>query len=160
MTATPSKTHAKNVHEAISGQARHDALGFLANFHKSRDGAGKSTAAAVSTIAYIDTRTLAASATENLDLSGGVATFTKVHAIYVKPAAANGAKVAFGGAAANTFVGPFADATDIIQVGADQEFLITSVNGWTVTAGTGDILKVANLDGAHAATYDILILGE
>jgi len=31
--------------------------------------------------------------------------------------------------------------------------------GWTVTAGTGDILKIENDDGAAEGVYDIIIVG-
>jgi hypothetical protein len=118
---------------------------------------------------FSDERTLAASTSENLDLSGVLANalgatlaFTAVKAILVVADAGNTNDVVIGGAASNGFVGPFADATDKINVGPGDVFLITrrSAAGLAVAAGTGDILKVANGGAGSAVTYRIIILGE
>lgn len=114
-----------------------------------------------------DQRTLAASATENLDLAGTLAdplgvtvTFAKVKAIYVRAAAANTNNVCVGGAASNAFVGPFADATDVVCVRPGGVLLVTApAGGWTVTASTGDLLKVANSGAGTGVTYDVIIIG-
>ena len=116
---------------------------------------------------FSDTRTIAASSSENLDLAGGLTdpngntlTFVKVKAIYIKAASANTNDVQVGGAASNAFTGPFADATDKISLKAGQAMLITNVaTGWTVTASTGDILKVANSSSGSGVDYDIIIFG-
>jgi hypothetical protein len=91
---------------------------------------------------WSDRITLAASATQNLDLAGsltgllgGTLTFAKVKAIYVKADAANTNNVNVGGAASNGFVGPFLDATDKVAVRPGGVFLVTAPEtGWTVTA--------------------------
>jgi hypothetical protein len=118
---------------------------------------------------FCDERTLGASATENLDLAGGLTnalgatlTFTAIKAILVIASASNTNNVVLGGAGANTFVGPFGDASDKIVIGPGDSFLITrrSAAGMAVTAGTGDILLVANSGAGTAVTYRIVIIGE
>lgn len=117
--------------------------------------------------AFFDTRTLAASATENLDLAGGLSdpfgvtlTFVKVKAILVFAHSGNTNDVVVGGAASNTFTGPFADATDkaVVPPGGFLAFVAPGA-GWTVTASTGDILKIANSAGTTGVDYDIVIIG-
>jgi len=115
---------------------------------------------------FSDTRTLAASATEDLDLAGGVTdpngvtlTFAKVKAIYVKAAAANSNNVVVG-AATNPFVGPLGGTTPTISIKPGQMMLVTATDvGWTVTASTADCLKVANSSSGTGVTYDIIIIG-
>lgn len=116
---------------------------------------------------FSDTRTLAASATENLDLAGALldtlgasVTFAKIRLVMVFASSANTNDVVVGGAASNTFVGMFNDATDKIRVKPGGAFVWVAPNdGATVTAGTGDILLVANSAGSTSVTYDIVILG-
>jgi hypothetical protein len=93
---------------------------------------------------------------------GATLAFTAIKAILIVADAANTNDVVVGGAASNAFVGPFADATDKINVGPGDVFLITrrSAAGLAVAAGTGDILKVANGGAGSAVTYRIIILGE
>lgn len=117
--------------------------------------------------AFSDTRTLAASATENLDLAGvltdtlGAAlTFVKVRLIMIFANAANVNDVVVGGAATNTFVGVFNATTDKIRVKPGGAFLWAAPNdGATVTPATGDILLVANGGAGTSVTYDVVILG-
>jgi hypothetical protein len=116
---------------------------------------------------FSDSRTLAASASESLDLSGalvdalGQATvFTVVKAIMVKAAAGNANNVVVGGAASNAFVGPFADATDKIAVPPGGMLLLVHPGaGWTVTSGTGDLLQIANSGAGTSVDYDVVIAG-
>lgn len=136
-------------------------LGFPADYSMT-DGTGSGQADLV----FADQRSLAASGTEELDLAGvletlgATLTFVKVKAIYIKAAAGNGGNIVVGGAASNTFTGPFADATDKLQIPADGSIMLTApLSGWTVTAGTGDKLLIANSDSGAAATYDIAIVG-
>jgi hypothetical protein len=117
--------------------------------------------------AWTDERTLAASASENLDLAGVLAdvfgaglTFAKVKALLVAADADNVADIVIGGAASNAFVGPFGDASDTVAVKPGGAVLFADAKtGWTVTAGTGDQLKVLNGSGAAAASYKIVVLG-
>lgn len=116
---------------------------------------------------FSDTRTLAASATENLDLAGvltdpfgATATFVKVKAIYIKAAAGNTNNVVVGGAGSNTFAGPFSDATDKVVIPPGGTVLLIHPGaGWTVTAATGDILLVANSGAGTGVTYDVVLIG-
>lgn len=155
-----SKTLARHVAAGFDGASPNPTLNFLKNFKKSRDDKGAATAATAATKLVFDTRTLAASATEDLDLAGAFANMTKVHAIYVRAVSANVNAVVVGGAAANAFKGPFADATDKVSVGAGDEFLATSKVGWTVTAATADLLRLGNSGAGSTVTYDIVVIGE
>ncbi len=128
------------------------------------DGTGADQAKKV----FADTRTLSASASENLDLAGGLndafgnaLTFTKVKALIVIAAAANANDVLVGGAASNGFITPFGDATDVIKVkpGGALMMIAPDATGLAVTAGTGDILKVANSAGGTSVTYTIIVVG-
>lgn len=130
-----------------------------------RDGTGANQANQM----FTDTRTLAASATENLDLAGGIVnalgatvTFTAIKLIRIRAAAANTNNVVIGGAASNPFVGPFVDATDKISIppGGVFEILNPSAAGWAVTASTGDLLLVTNSSSGTPVSYTIEIVGE
>lgn len=114
-----------------------------------------------------DERTLAASASENLDLAGtlvdglgATVTFAKIVAIHIEAADANAADIVVGGAASNAFVGPFGASTHTIAVKPGGRLtLVAPQGGWTVTAGTGDLLKILNGSGAAAGTYRVVLLG-
>lgn len=116
---------------------------------------------------FSDERTLAASASETLDLAGSLLdtfgatiTFAKVDAIHVKAADANVGDIIIGNAASNGFVGPFGAATHTIAVKPGGSItLVAPQGGWTVTAGTGDLLKVLNGSGSASSTYRIVLLG-
>lgn len=116
---------------------------------------------------WSDDRTLAASATENLDLTGVLSdvfgsglSFAKVKAIILVAAIANAGDIILGGAASNGFVGPFGSATHTVAVRPGGVALLADGGtGWTVTTGTGDLLKVANASGAAAGSYKIIVLG-
>jgi len=125
------------------------------------------TSADQADLIFRDQRTLALSTSENLDLAGGLTsvfgatlTFVKVKMIYVKAKSTNGGNIIVGGAAANAFVGPFADSSDKVNIPAGGLYHVADpTTGWTVTAGTGDILKIENDDGAAEGVYDIIIVG-
>ena len=114
---------------------------------------------------YAAQTTIAASGSSNLDLAGAVtdvlgATLTcnTVRFIYVHAATGNTNNFNVGGAASNTLVGVFDDATDIARVKPGGTFLwIAPVTGATVTAATGDILKLANSSSGTSVTADIAI---
>lgn len=124
------------------------------------------TSSGLADLVFADNRTLAASANEELDLAGVLSTlgdtvtFVRVKAIYIKAAAGNGGNIVVGGAAPNGFLGPFADASDQIEIPADGFVMLAApLAGWAVTAGTGDLLRIENSDGAAAGVYDIAIVG-
>ncbi len=125
------------------------------------------TGAGAADILFSDNRNLAASTSEDLDLAGGVSdalgvttTFADVKAIMIRAAAGNGDNIVVGAAAATPFVGPFADATDAIEIPPGGIVMLVHPGaGWAVGAGASDLLKVANADGAAAADYEIIIVG-
>jgi hypothetical protein len=119
--------------------------------------------------AFMDERTLAASTSEELDLAGvlsnvfgAVLAAAAVKAILVIADQENTNNVVIGGAAANAFVGPFADATDKLVLGPGDAFLITrrSAAGMAVTGGTGDKLQIANSGAGSPVTYRIVLVLE
>ena len=129
------------------------------------NGEGANKAEAV----FHDTRTLASSATEDLDLAGSLTdafgntlTFTKVKEIYISAATGNTNNVEVGGAASNQFLGIYKDATDIsvLRPGAWLAWCVPDATGMTVTAGTADLLKVANSAAGSSVSYDIVVIGE
>lgn len=125
------------------------------------------TAANKADLMFSDQRSISASSNEELDLAGGLTdplgnalTFAKIKAILIRAASGNGGNIVVGGAAANGFTGPFADATDKLNIPAGGAVLLAAPSaGWSVTGGTGDLLKIANDDGAAAGTYDIIVIG-
>lgn len=117
-------------------------------------------------VLYRATRTLAGGANENLDIRGVLAdalgatvNAAEIVAVLIEAAAANGGPIRVGPAAANGFLGPFVDATDRIAVGAGDFALLTSNDGWTVTAGTGDQINITNGNGGAAGDYTITLVG-
>lgn len=125
------------------------------------DGTGDAQADLV----WSDRRTLAGSADETIDLAGALTdafgasvSFAEVTAIVIRVRTSGGA-VAIGPNSSNGWLGPFADASDRIEIGqGGPPFCIGKAVGWAVTAGTGDLLFVANPDGT-SVTYDIAIIG-
>jgi hypothetical protein len=116
---------------------------------------------------FSDTRTLGASANEDLDLAGSlvdafgaVLTFVKVKALKIKASAANTNNVVVKPAAATGWLGPFNLAASSIAIPPGGEFMVLApVNGWAVGAGATDLLNVANSAAGTSVTYDIVIVG-
>jgi len=117
---------------------------------------------------FSDSRTIAASGSESLDLAGSLTnafgesvTFAEVVAIVVVADAGNTNDVVVGGASENAFAAPFGDASDKVKV-KPGGFLVLAAPGdpaYAVTAGTGDLLQIANSSSGSAVGYDIVILG-
>lgn len=121
-------------------------------------------------VIYSDTGTIAASGTATLDLAGTLVgalgdtlTFARVKAIIVTAASANTNNVVVGGAASNGFSSIFADATDRVVVRPGGAFVLftgaADLNGYAVTAGTGDQLQIANSGAGTTVTYSIVVVG-
>lgn len=119
---------------------------------------------------FHDTRTLSASATENLDLSGvltdafgATLAFVKVKALIFVAAAANTNNVIVGGDVTNTFFPMFGLETDSLILRPGTTFaLICGVGdsvGYAVTGGTADLLKVTNSAGSTSVSYDVYVFG-
>lgn len=117
-------------------------------------------------VVWADTRTISASSSENLDVAGALTdafgatvTCATVKAVQIEADAGNTNNVLVGGAASNTLLGIFGDATDIVSVKPGGKFMwVAPKTGATVTAATGDILKVANSSSGTTVTYTVTIL--
>ncbi|WP_066373979.1 hypothetical protein [Herbidospora mongoliensis] len=119
---------------------------------------------------FTDTRTLAASGSESLDLSGsledvlgGPAVFARVKMLAIRAHADNVNNVVIGGVASNGWITPFGDATDKIVLRPAAGLALWAgeedATAYAVTAGTGDLLQVANSGSGTAVAYDIYIIG-
>ena len=115
-----------------------------------------------------DTRTLGASATEDLDFAGGitnafgvVCTIKAIKAIFIRAAAANTNNVVISRPAVNGLVlfGALSDALAGLKPGGMFLFTDPSAAGLVVTAATGDLLTITNSAGTTGVTYDIVIIG-
>jgi len=118
---------------------------------------------------FADTRQIAASGSESLDLAGGslsddlnnVLTFAAVKVIQIKAHDDNVNDVVVGAGTNPLIGGPFgSDGSGSVAVPPGGVFQwVAPKTGLTVTAATGDILKVANSGSGTAVNYDIVILG-
>ncbi|MFJ7070182.1 hypothetical protein [Streptomyces sp. NPDC101115] len=141
-----------------------DPLDFVRGVHlESGTGAGKAD------LVFHDRRTLNASANETLDLAGvltdayGAAiTFARIKYIAFAAASGNTNNVVVGANAANDWVG-LLNAAGTLTLRPGMTFAAMSgsadATGMAVTAGTGDLLKVANSGAGSSVTYDIVIVG-
>ena len=129
------------------------------------DGAGANQAQYL----FSDQRTLAASAGEDLDMAGSLVdiygatlTFASVKLMAFHVPAAAGAGISVTAKATNGFVTWVGAAGDAIKVlpGGLAVFIAPAANGYAVTAGTGDLITVTNLDGAASVTYDVILMGD
>lgn len=115
---------------------------------------------------FSDTRTIAASGTDSLDLAGVLTDVFgstiaggKVKAIMIKASAANTNNVLVGGAGSATFIGPFADATDILALAPGAWMVLVHPGaGWAITATTADKFLIANSGGTTGVDYDIILI--
>lgn len=118
---------------------------------------------------FADTRTLAASATETLDLAGSLTdaygtttSFARVKFILISAAAANTNNVVVGANASADWVGLLnAAGTITLRPGATFAAMSGSADatGMVVTATTADLIKVANSAAGTSVTYDVIIVG-
>lgn len=117
---------------------------------------------------FHDQRTLDASASEDLDLSGSLTNafgasvvFTKLKAIIIFAAAANTNNVLVGGASATQVASIFSAVNDVLVIRPGGLFVLTApdLTGMAVAGGTADLLKIANSSSGTAVTYDIVLIG-
>lgn len=116
---------------------------------------------------WSDRRTLADGASESLDLAGGLTdafgaaiTFTKIKGIVIKNRSTT-QTLAVGGAASSQFINWVANSSDIVNIPPGGFLALTAPGaaGFAVTAGTGDLLKIANGAAGQATDYDIYLIG-
>jgi hypothetical protein len=117
---------------------------------------------------FVDTRTLTASSSENLDLAGALTnafgstiTFTKIRALIIKADSGNTNDVVVGGHGSAAVASIFADTSDKIKVRPGGLFVLTApdATGMAVTATTADMLTVANSAGSTSVSYTVIIIG-
>jgi len=122
---------------------------------------------------FADTRVLAASANEELDLAGVLTnikgetiTFARIKAILLYNSShlqdtPTDADITFESPAANGLAGLFKALGDGLDYAAGAGVLMfdPGATAWPVTAATADLLKVTNNDGSDQARYDIVIIG-
>lgn len=116
-------------------------------------------------VMWSDTRTLTSSATESLDLSGSLTdafgvslVMTAIKGIIIYSSPLNTVNLTIGNVT-NGLATIFGAATQSFPI-QPGELLVKwtpSAAGHVVTAGTGDLLKVAN--GAASSVYDIIVIG-
>lgn len=113
-----------------------------------------------------DERTLTTASTEDIDFAGGGLTDAfgvavapvKIRALLIISASANTTNLTlFGDANSIPFLNTAA-TTVTLQPGGMYLYTAPATAGVTVTAGTGDIVQVANAAGA-SATYRIIAIG-
>jgi len=126
------------------------------------------TAADQANAVYVDAFSISASSSTSIDLAGSLTdplnnavVFTAIKSILLEADSTNTNNIILGNGT-NPFVGPFGAGTHTVAVEPGGVMLLAtrSAAGWAVTAGTGDILKLANSGAGSAVTGRIVIVGE
>jgi hypothetical protein len=121
-------------------------------------------------VMFRDTRTLAASASEELDLSGTALqdafgnniAFTSVKAMIVEAASGNTNDVLVGGTGSAAQWSTWAsNVSDVVVVEPGGTFVIMSPSaaGYVVTATTADLLLITNSSSGTSVDYTITLIG-
>ena len=133
-------------------------------------GLSDGTGAAQADKIWHDSRSLAASSADALDLTsltqsihGSTVTiaFAKIKAILIHNLATTpGEDLLLDSSVTNGILTPFnGSATSKVEVPADSPLLLVNrQSGWAVTAGTGDVLRIVN-DGVGSIDYKIVLVG-
>lgn len=119
---------------------------------------------------FVKTATLAASATADLDLAGGITdafgatvTFAKVGLLYLEAAQGNTNNVLLGGAAATQWASWLGDVSDKVAVRPGGFIMLgcgrADATRYAVGAGASDLLRVGNSSAGTSVTYTLLIAG-
>lgn len=116
---------------------------------------------------FHDTRTLAASGTENLDLAGvlvdalgATITFARIKAVVVaaRDTNSNNVNVIREGTNGVPLFLALGDGIPVMP-GGMFVWIAPGATGVVVTPGTGDLLTVTNSGASTSVTYDIVIIG-
>ena len=127
------------------------------------DGTGADQANAV----YVDAFSIATASNLDIDLAGSLVdplnqalVFTAIKAILIEADATNTTNLTLGNGS-NPFVGPFGAGAQTLSIAPGGIVMLAnpSAAGWAVSAGTADILRIANAAGA-TATGRITLIGE
>lgn len=127
------------------------------------------TGAGQADLLFADTRTLAASATEDLDLAGALAdafgtaqVFARVKALVVQADSGNTNNVQVTRPSSNGWP-VFMAAGDGVALRPGETLALISgaadAIGHVVTAATGDLLTITNSAGTTGVTYSIAVFG-
>jgi hypothetical protein len=117
---------------------------------------------------WSDTRTLAASAAEDLDLAGvlvdalgATVTLARVKGLIIAASSGNTNNLIIGNAASNGFVSWVGAATHTVTVRPGGVFALFApdATAYAVTAATADLLHIANSGAGTTVTYDVVIIG-
>ena len=131
---------------------------------------GNGTGTGLADKVFQDTRTIAPSTSEDLDLNAGALvdpfgvafTILRVKALYVAAAVANVNNVVIGAAAANPWTA-LLGATHTMQLRPGAAVLLSAGEAdpttYAVVAGTGDVLRFTNGGAVTSVTYDVMIIG-
>jgi hypothetical protein len=137
----------------------------LAAIEKALEFSAGTAAISQANLLYFETRSLAASTGEDLDLAGSLAdplgatiAAAELVFLYIGAAAANTNDVQLTRPAANG-VPLFLAAGDGVPIGPGDFFLFTNRKGIAVTAATGDLVHLLNGGAGTSVSYDVLALG-
>jgi hypothetical protein len=120
---------------------------------------------------FADSRTIAASGTDDLDLAGtalsdglGVAfSIARLKALVVRADEDNTNNVIVGGAAATQFASWVGGAAHTVTLRPGAFIALVAgeddATGYTVGAGASDLLRISNSAGGSAVNYDIVLIG-
>lgn len=127
------------------------------------DGTGLNSANRI----WHDERTIAASGTDDLDLAGtlidpfgATISLARVKGLLVSAATTNANNVVVG-AGSNPLINWMTGTTPAVVVRPGGLLLVVApdATGYAVTAGTGDILRIANSGAGTSVTYQIVVIG-
>jgi len=116
---------------------------------------------------WTDTRQIAASGSDDIDLAGVLTsplgttlTFTKIKSIIVYAYDTNVNNVVIGGDA-NGLVNWVGNVNDVVNLRPGGFICLAApdATGYAVVASTGDILQIANSGSGTAVDYDIIVIG-
>lgn len=116
---------------------------------------------------FADTRTIAISGTDPLDLAGALVdavgttmTLLRVKLLYLKAAAANTNNLIVGNGT-NPFLTWVGAAAHTVTVRPGGIFLLFApdATAYGVTAATGDVWQIANSGAGTSVTYDVVVIG-
>lgn len=127
------------------------------------------TGADQANMVWSDQRTISASGTDDLDLSGSLTnafgttiSFTSIKGIIVYAASGNTNDVLVGGDGSAPLAEWVSDTSDVLVVKPGGMFALMNpaANGYAVTNSTADVLQIANSSSGTSVTYDIILIGE
>lgn len=159
---------ANSTKASVAGQFPHDPAQLIKQYILTNG-----TGAGQSDVTYFAERTIGASSNDDLDLTGSLVdnlgrTVTQARIkgliVFAGPTSgtANTNNVVLGAAAANQWA-TLLNTTGTVQVRPGGLFMAwtgnTDSTGYLITAGTGDIFRVANGGAGTSVTYQIFVFG-